>query len=387
MEDLRRLIQENAACKAKIEGLEADLEQLMRERVSMTETSEVLSNAGSALDLSQLIPTIDGSIDFDDENEEDTTSRRAAKRRKALCASQLENARLKNVIAEKEAANASLLVQLNDLKSKLARAQEATAAGDNQIERLRRENSILATELDKTQQIVSSQKEMLKQIRAQAKELTIKHQDALALEEQNQTLRVELEELQRKIKQIQLTSEAKITTIQSENRRVLQKLEESSAKVKHNNEALKSEIEALRVQNEKLSQGLSFEKSKSIEFRVQQEQEVQRYISEVQRLQQWKNSQTKAMTRVMNKILPRLIAKVMNAIDRTDSAIAGRLDNLEVQIGSLIVTAQRLQLLKPPDDGNDGVECEDFLAQFARGIKSIEKLSQAYASSRPLRLE
>jgi hypothetical protein len=75
MEDVRRLLQENAACKVKIEGLEADLERLMRDRPPATESSEMLLDAGSYLDVPHLVPSIDGSMNFDDESEDDATGR------------------------------------------------------------------------------------------------------------------------------------------------------------------------------------------------------------------------------------------------------------------------------------------------------------------------
>jgi DNA repair exonuclease SbcCD ATPase subunit len=258
-----------------------------------------------------------------------------------------------------------------------------TAASGSQIERLQRDNFARAAELERAHSLILSQKQKLRQTRAQAEELAVRLRGTATVEEENQTLKEEIEELQKKLKQMQLSGEA----IQAENRRMVRTLEESSALTKRNNESFKSELEAMRAQNEKLSIALTFEKSRHSEFRAQQEQEIARYRLEVQRLQQWKANQAKTMARTVDKVLPRFATKVMNAIDRTESAIARKMDTLETQIGTLTVAAGRLSILKAPDDANDLAECDDFIAQFVGGIKSIEKLSQGYANSRPRKVK
>jgi chemotaxis protein MotB len=384
MEDVNRLIEENAACKAKIEGLEADLERLMAQRVSVTESSEVVSDAGSYLDVRHSIGNVGDPADVDDETD-DAAGRRAAKRRRAANASQPESAQLKSMISEREAANADLAAQVGNLRAKLARAEAAAAASGGHVERLQRDNASLAAELERANGAVAGQKQKLKRTRAQAEELAGRLREAARLEEQNRALADELGDVRQKLKQTQSAAEANAAAIQSEHCRAVQRLEEASAVMKRDYAALRAESEALRTESEKLAKALASEKSKGAKFRAQQEQENVRNRSELQQLRQWKAAQTRAMTRTLDKLLPRITAKVMNTLERTESAIARRLDSLEAQIGALAVTAGRLAILKPPDDANAAAECDDFIAQFVRGIKSIEKLSRAYANSGPMK--
>jgi chromosome segregation ATPase len=286
-----------------------------------------------------------------------------AQERKALCAAHLENAQLKTVISEKEAEIAQLMLQLNAVKSKLSGAESNRIV----IEKLQKELNI-------AHETISHLESKLKESHP---EVCAKSIDRKSLEEQNQALSEELAQCQSDLKIAKATAEASSIAAQSKDRRAIQQLQ-------HEVDALKLEVVQVQTEADKLLRARVSEK----EFNARQ-CEVERLQNEVQRLRQNEADAARAAGRSLKRNFVRMASNLMKILDLIQSKYGTAVGNLDLRIENLKSSVTGLGALRTmpcvvPAPTHDS---ERFMAQLARGIKSIEQLSQQYANSRILQLK
>jgi chromosome segregation ATPase len=281
-----------------------------------------------------------------------------AQQRKALCTARLENAQLKRVVSEKETEIAQLMLQLNAIKSKLNRADTTNNAAEN-----------LQKELTIAHENISQLKSQLKQARP---EVGARDSDRESLEEQNEALREELAKCQSDLKIAKAAAEASSAAAQSEDRRAIRQLQQEA-------DALKLEVVQLQTEAEHHRRARVSEKECSA-----RQCEIERLQNEVRRLRQNEADATKATARTLKKNCVRMESNLMHTLELIQSKCGTAVENLDLLIGTLRMSVSGPAKLRtvPLPVAAPTADSENFMAQLARGIKSIEKLSQQYAKSR-----
>lgn len=366
MEDLRReshrIKRENEACKARIAELEADLSQLLKERASSLTESNVAWTGSPADGKSRgdfASPNARGSLDDSESNRHSGAnsrhaidlSARAADQQRVLSSTQLENAKLKKSIAEREAANAELTIELHAAKSALQELQ-AIPSLSGIVEELRSRLSERDDELQKAKRHVHELKSELRQTKSDA--------------QSNEELRRE------------------------EHMKELQKFKGLRDDLAQENESLKAELAHLHVRCEELSEAASHERTKKSDV-VAHKQEIRRLKSEIAQLRKEKvpitpqpdfrrsGVQFADANRRLQERLIQISTQFFLRFDTFEAAAAKKVDRIEGQLAELALawghTAEPHPATAPAPDGSD------FLGELSRGIKSIEQLTQAYANS------
>jgi chromosome segregation ATPase len=368
MEDLRResdrIKRENEACKARIAELEADLSQLLKERRTSLTDSNVTWTGSPADGKSRSIPSdlaspnAHGSLDdsncsrYSGINSRHAidVSARAAEQQRVLSATQLENAKLKQSIAEREAANAELTIELHAVKSTLQELQ-AIPSATGILEDLQNQLSERDDELEKARRHIQELKSELRRTKT----------DAQAQEESRR----------------------------EEHRKELQKFRASYDDLAQENESLKAELEHLHVKCEELSEAVSYERTKKSEL-VAHKQEIQRLTNEVAQLRKEKvpakpepdfrrtAARLAEEKKSLQERLIQITAQFSLRFDTFEAATANKVDRLEGQLTNFALAWGRIAGLQPAPSVLDG---NDLFGELSRGIKSMEQLTQAYANS------
>jgi hypothetical protein len=204
-------------------------------------------------------------------------------------------------------------------------------------------------------------------------------------------------ELARKLE----AAEMQVTALTEENKKLEQQLKGSqiepslvqrdSARVANEmHDFVPAENDGRRSEEGKQSNSVSSGKEHNAADDVHHPQELERLRIEVERLQQelGESSNTDSL-RAATKKLHELSAGFISILDSIESKIAVGIDTLWVQIETLEVSLTRLSHKTTAQGigGNSGLDPAELLAQIIGGIKSIERLSRAYATGTPTCVE
>jgi regulator of replication initiation timing len=357
--DVRRLTQDNTACKTKIDQLESDLANLPPDPQSTSGSTGSSSNNAVLTKLA------------------DQTTR--------LSFIQLENAQLKKEIADKESTNVRLLVEVRHLRDKL----ESMETLSNSNQSLSDSLEILQSELRQREREVSDLKSQLHRRPSQSPDVHI-HENLVCHEREVSRAKRTIQRISEHSDDPELPSHSKPHKARPiKHSKPHDRFEDLFVTARDENSALRVELDFLRAKCKELTTLLQAERTKNVSATFQQE-EFDRMSREVSRWRteaissQSKSVQVSFIAELSHSLHDRLLrwsSSLILKMNIAESKIATELDDLSIKIGKLKTAYLQVRLLqnrkfrlKPPIPS-----CHDFLSQVNRSVHSIDLMSHAYA--------
>jgi regulator of replication initiation timing len=359
----RRLTRDHAECKEQIRGIESDLARL---------PSGPGSSPGSSPARNRTPPSRDTS--------KDELMSRLSSQAANLSAVRLENAQLKKQIAEKEAANVHLIVELQQVRERLETMESISASQQSLSDSI----DNLRSDLEDREREVDALKSQLRQYSGiHVHERLVRHE----------------QEVTRAKKEIDRVAHRESDEPPPAEKRVSKQRPPQGSKgpkdgfetlyvsVRDENAALKVELDFLRAKCTELSALLHKERERKVERTFQQE-EFDRMRCEVLQLRALSNGPASRSVLAdfstdLQRRLFRWSSSFLLKIDIAESKFATELDHLAIKIGKLKTAYLQVRVLQNQRRAHRGSapDKRDFLAFVDRGVRSIEAFSRAYAAS------